>query len=220
MRLMLRFLLVCGLLSSILYIVIDVVGALNYPDYDYSAQAISEMSASGAPTADLLAPFYRVWSLLFLAFTAGVWLVGRFLHPLRWSAGFMIAVAIVGSGFALFPMNERSAEPTFSDTMHLLIAGATIVLLSGSILAGGKAFRGWFWRYSVATVGVMLLFFIVTMRDVPNVAVDLPTPYMGINERVSMAAWLMWIAVLSVRLLRGGHPEVSASGSTDGRALP
>ena len=49
-----RGLLLCGLLSSVLYVIIDVIGAVNYLGYDYSAQAISEMSAVGAPTAILL----------------------------------------------------------------------------------------------------------------------------------------------------------------------
>ena len=207
-----RGLLLCGLLSSVLYPVVDIIGAMNYPGYNYSAQAISEMSAIGAPTAGFLAPFYRTWSLLFVAFTAGVWLIGRSRRPLRWSAGFMIAVAVVGSGFSLFPMNERSAERTISDTMHLLIAAATMLLLSAAILAGARAFGGGFRRYSVATVIVMLIFFILTLRDVPNVAADLPTPYMGLNERVSMAAWLLWIAVLSIQLLRGGMAEAVTKG--------
>jgi hypothetical protein len=206
-----RSLLLCGLLSSVLYVAIDFVGALSYPGYDYSAQAISEMSAIGAPTTDLLAPLYRVWSLLFLAFTAGVWTVGRMRHPLRWCAGLMIAVAVVGSGFSLFPMTQRSAAPTFSDTMHLVVAGATMLLLSGAILAGGMAFERGFRRYSAATVGVMLVFFVQTMRDVPSVAADLPTPYMGLNERVSMVAWLLWIAALSVQVLRTGRTTTPAN---------
>ncbi len=206
-----RALILCGLLSSVLYVIIDLVGALNYPGYDYSAQAISEMSAIGAPTAALLAPFYRTWSVLFLGFTAGVWLVGRTRHQLRWSAGFMIAVAVVGSGLSLFPMNQRSAEPTSSDTMHLLFAGATMFLLSAAILTGAQAVGRRFRYYSAATVLVMLLFFALTMRDVPNVGADLPTPYMGLNERISMAAWLLWIAALSVRLLTSRKSERTGS---------
>jgi hypothetical protein len=157
------------------------------------------MSAVGAPTTDLLAPWYRAWSVLFLAFTAGVWIIGRGRSQLRWCAVLLLAVGIVGSGFALFPMSQRTAEPTFSDTMH--IVGITMLLLSAAILAGVQAFGRGFRRYSAVTVVVMLGFFLVTMRDVPNVAADLPTPYTGLNERVSMAAWLVWIAVFSVKLV-------------------
>jgi hypothetical protein len=206
LSLFVRTLLLCGAASSVLYPIIDVIGAGSYPGYDYSAQAISEMSAIGAPTASLLAPWYALWSILFLAFTLGVWIVGRTRRPLRWCAAFLLAVAIVGSGFSLFPMSQRSAVPTFSDTMHLVVAGAIMLLLSAAILAGARSFERGFRRYSAATVIVMLIFFLVTMRDVPNVAADLPTPYMGLSERVSMAAWLLWIALFSVKLSRTTLP--------------
>jgi len=202
-----RALLLCGVASSVLYPIIDLIGAAHYPGYDCSAQAISEMSAIGASTAAFLAPWYALWSMLFLAFTLGVWIVGRARHPLRSCAVLLLAVAIVGSGFSLFPMSQRSADPTFSDTMHLVVAGATMLLLSAAILAGARPFERGFRLYSAATVGVMLLFFLVTMRDVPNVAADLPTPYMGLSERIGMAAWLLWIAVLSVKLLRTSMPR-------------
>lgn len=206
-----RALLMCGAASSILYVIIDVIGAVSYPGYDYSAQAISEMSAIGAPTASLLAPWYALWSILFLAFTLGVWIVGRARRSLRWCAALLLAVAIVGSGLSLFPMSQRSAVPTFSDTVHLVVAGATMVLLSAAILAGAGSFERGFRHYSAATVGVMLIFFLVTMRDVPNVAADFPTPYMGISERISMAAWLLWIAVFSVKLLRTSMPATHSN---------
>jgi hypothetical protein len=206
-----RAFVLCGLCSSILYLAIDIGGALRFPGYDYAAQAISEMSAIGAPTADLLAPFYRAWSLLFLAFILSLWRLGRSRPPLRRSAAFLVGVAVVGTGFALFPMNQRSATPTFSDTMHLLIAGATILLLAGAMLTAARAFGRGFRIYSSASAAVMLIFFVLTMRDVPNVAADLPTPNMGLNERVSMAAWLFWIAVLSLRLWRSGGSPVPAT---------
>jgi hypothetical protein len=202
-----RGLLLCGAASSILYPIIDLIGAVNYPGYDYSAQAISEMSATGAPTASLLVPWYSLWSILFLAFTLGVWIVGRTRRPLRWCAALLLAVAIVGFGFSLFPMSQRSAVPTFSDTMHLVVAGAIMLLLSAAILTGARAFDGSFGIHSATTVIVMLLFFIATLRDVPNVAADLPTPYMGLSERISMAAWLLWIALFSVKLLRTSTPR-------------
>jgi hypothetical protein len=112
-------------------------------------------------------------------------------------------------------MNERSADRTLSDTMHLIVAATTMLLLCAAILAGRNAFEARFRRYSVATVVLMLLFFALTIRDVPNVAAHLPTPFMGFNERISMAAWLLWIAVLSVKLLRSSETSdfIAAPGA-------
>ena len=195
-------LLACGATSSTVYVVTDVVGAVTYPGYNYAAQAISEMSAIGAPTAELLAPYYRLFSILFLAFAGGVWWVGQRQPELRWSAGFMFAVGAAGTGFSLFPMNMRGVERSFSDAMHLVVAVVTMVLLSGAIISGGKAFGRRFRAYSAATVALMLAFFALTLADAAAVAVNAPTPFMGINERISMAAWLLWFFVFSLKLLR------------------
>ena len=199
---LLAILLTCGALSSVIYVIADVVGAVSYPGYNYAAQAISEMSAIGAPTTELLAPYYRIFSILFVGFAVGVWLTCSRDHALRWSAAFMFAVAVVGVGFSVFPMNMRGVERTFSDTMHLIVAAVTMVLLSGAILSGSKAFDHSFRTYSQSTVAIMLAFFVLTLSDAPRVAANDPTPFMGINERVSMFAWLLWIAVLSMNLLR------------------
>ena len=201
-----RALLTCGVLSSLVYAVTDVVGALSYPRYGYAAQAISEMSAIGAPTAKFLAPFYATFSALFLAFAAGVWREGSSRRALRWSAGFLLGVAVLGIGFSIFPMNPRGVERTLSDTMHLLIAGATMGLLSGAIVCGMRPFGLPFRRYSAGTVIVMLAFFGLTLLDAPNLAADRPTPFMGLNERICMTAWLLWIAVFSMRLRHAALP--------------
>ena len=45
-----RLLLSCGLVSSLLYVATDICAALGWHGYDYTAQAISEYGAIGAPT--------------------------------------------------------------------------------------------------------------------------------------------------------------------------
>jgi hypothetical protein len=201
-RPLIRVLLLCGLLSSLLYAVVDIVGILSYPGYDVSAQAISEMSAVGAPTRGLLAPFYAAFSLLFVAFAAGVWLAGRERRLLRWAASFLLGVTLVGAGLSFFPMTMRGLDRTPSDATHLLFAAATMILLAGAMVSGAGAFGRRFRLYSAASVAFMLLFFVITMLDVPNVAANRPTPFMGLNERLCMAVWLAWMAVFSLRLLR------------------
>ena len=195
-------LLACGLLSSLLYVAADIFAALRYPGYDYGAQAISEMSAKGAPTAELLAPIYTLYSILFALFGAGVWLAAGRNRAIRVGAGFIIAVAALGIGWAIFPMNARGTERTLTDTMHLVMGAASTVLLIGAILSGAAALGRNFRLYSTMTVVLMLGFGYLMSLDVPRVAAGQPTPYLGITERVTMASWLLWMAVFSVTLLR------------------
>jgi len=194
-------LLLCGAAASLVYVSSDVIGALSYPGYDYSSQAISEMSAIGAPTAELLAPFYTGFSVLFAAFAAGIWLAADGRRSLRWSAGLLIAIAALGIAWAFFPMSMRGAGRSTTDAMHLMLSGMTMLLLAGAVAAGAASFGRTFRIYSVATVLAMIAFFGLTMLDARHIDTR-ATPYMGINERVSMAAWLLWMAVFSLALYR------------------
>ena len=203
-------LLLCGAAASLVYVSSDLVGALSYPGYDYASQAISEMSAIGAPTTELLAPFYTAFSVLFAAFAAGVWLAAGGRRSLRWSAGLLIAVAALGIAWAFFPMSMRGAGRTTTDTMHLALSGVTMALLAGAAATGAEAFGKTFRTYSAATVLVMIAFFVLTLLDARHIDTG-ATPYMGIKERVSMAAWLLWIAVFSIALYRrNGAPSPEA----------
>ena len=45
-----RSLLVCGILSSLLWVAGDIAGSLSYVGYSYVDYSVSELSAIGAPT--------------------------------------------------------------------------------------------------------------------------------------------------------------------------
>src|SRR5687768_9149420 len=102
-----RALLVCGIVSTLLYFAIDAFGALSYPGYDYAAQTISEMSAVGAPTRFLLAPLYLIYTLLLLAFAFGVGASAGERRGVRMAANLLAGVGLVGLVLAFFPMQMR-----------------------------------------------------------------------------------------------------------------
>jgi hypothetical protein len=196
-----RMMLACGVLSSLLYAVIDIVGALSWPGYDPRSQAISELSAIGAPTAELIAPLQTLYNILLVTFGGGVWLVAEDRKTLRWCGGLIIALASLGIGWALFPMNMRGAERGLTDSMHLVMGALSITLILSAIAMGAAASGRLFRLYSAATVLVTLSFGYLTTLDVPRVEAGLPTPLLGVNERIMMASWLLWMAALSAKLL-------------------
>ena len=68
-----KVLLVCGIMSSLLYIATDIIAAtMLYPGYSYTSQQVSELSAIGAPTKSLWIAMSSVWSPLVIAFCIGV----------------------------------------------------------------------------------------------------------------------------------------------------
>jgi hypothetical protein len=67
---------------------------------------------------------------------------------------------------------------------------------------GGAAFGKRFRLYSAATVVIILVSGLLVGRDAPRVEANLPTPWIGLTERILIFAYLLWIAVLAIKLWR------------------
>ena len=67
-----KALLVCGILSSMLYVATDVLGGMRYEGYRFTSQAISELMATGAPSEAFVDPLFITYGVLALAFGVGV----------------------------------------------------------------------------------------------------------------------------------------------------
>jgi hypothetical membrane protein len=67
-----NLLLICGILSSLLYVGTDILAGMLWEGYSFTHQAVSELSAIGAPTRPLVVPLYFVYDVLMIAFGLGV----------------------------------------------------------------------------------------------------------------------------------------------------
>ena len=197
-------LLVCGIISSLLYIGTDVFAALSYEGYSYTSQTVSELIAIGAPTRPVVASLMLTYGLLIFAFAVGVWRSAGENHALRFVAAGLIGKEVLGSIVTLsFPIHMRGIEGTLSDTMHglLTLAGSLcyLVAIGFGAAALGKRFR----LYSVVTILILVVFGILAGLEIPRLTANLPTPWLGVWERTNIFAAMLWIAVLAVTLLRG-----------------
>jgi hypothetical protein len=68
-----KVLLVCGILSSLLYVGMNVIAAVLYEGYSPTSQSVSELSAIGAPTRPLWLLLGIPYALLATAFGWGLW---------------------------------------------------------------------------------------------------------------------------------------------------
>ena len=67
-----RALLICGIVSSFLYVGMNVLVPMRWPAYSSASQTVSELSAIGAPTRSLWVPLGIVYTVLMAAFGWGV----------------------------------------------------------------------------------------------------------------------------------------------------
>jgi uncharacterized protein DUF998 len=196
-----RELLVCGIASSVAYIAADVLGALHWEGYRYTAQAISELSAIGAPSRRLVAPLFFCYTVLALLFGLAVWHRAGGTGRLRVAGGALIAIGLLDLLAPFFPMHLRGSEITWTDTMHKILTGVTVVLIVLAIGFAATAFGKRFRLYSTATILILLGFGTMAAGYAPRIEAGLPTPWLGVLERICVFSYLLWQAALAVLLL-------------------
>lgn len=200
-------LLICGIMSSLLYVVMSVIVPIQWENYSSASQTVSELSAIGAPTRLIWVLPGIVYTLLVVAFGLGVRESAQANRPLRIVGGLIVAYGIIGLGWPLAPMHLRevlaSGGRTQSDTMHIVFTVVTVILMLLAIGFGTAAFGKRFRLYSIVTIAVLFVFGSLTGMEAPRIDANLPTPWIGVWERINIGVFLLWIVVLAIVLLRG-----------------
>jgi hypothetical protein len=201
-------LLMCGVAYSVSFVAFgDVLPGLLDRGYDPLDQTISELSARGASTRPLLAALGLLWSGLLIAFGIGVLRAANGNPPLRVTGGLLIAHGVVSVQWLWFPMTARddiiSGSTRWNDAGHLALVACSGLFALAEIGCGAAAFERRFRVYSILTAVTALVFGALTSTQAANLVEGRSTPLMGLYERVGVGAWLLWITVLSVILLRG-----------------
>jgi len=212
-----RALLVCGVLSSLVYVGIDQLAAVRYGGYhSFTTQTISELGARGAPTRAMVNPLLIVYDLLTIAFGVGVWSAARGGRALRVTGAMLIALGALGlPGPWLFPMNLRGVG---GDMPHIVGTAMMVLLIAAAMVSGAFARgRGFRW-YSFATVLATVVLGLLTSVQAKGLVTGAPTPWIGLAERACIGAFLLWVAVLALALRRAEGTPTTTSGRGEGVA--
>jgi hypothetical protein len=199
-RVLRKVLLACGGLASVLWVGTDILAAIRYEGYRYADQAVSELSAIGAPTRAFVVPLIAIHSVLALAFGFGVWAAARHGRPLRFTGGLLIGLGIVDVLAPLFPMPLDGNLQ--QEALHLIHTGLTVLLMLLAIGFGATANGRWFLVFSITTIVVLVLLGAWAGLKAPGVAADRPIPWFGARERINIYGYMLWRLVLAIGLLR------------------
>jgi Protein of unknown function (DUF998) len=198
----------CGIVSSVLYVATDVIASLRYPGYSYADQQISELLAEGAPSRPFMVAFNLIpYDLLVVAFAVGIWTLAGRTRAGRITAVLLVGFAVFGTVTGLFFNMDRreviaAGQDTLRSAMHL--PGTAVMALCILLAMGfgsrlhGKRFR----YYSYGTIATVLGFGLLVATQAGQLAANQPTPWMGLEERVSSYGMMLWTALLAVGLLR------------------
>lgn len=194
-----KVLLVCGILSSLWYVAINIYVPMVYEGYSFASFTVSELSAIDAPTRKLWIALVIIYPFLFGAFGFGVLRAARESRSLRIVGTLIIGYCIVNVYWP--PMHMRGHEPTLTDTLHIVWAGVTVILMMTMMGFGSTAFGKGFRIYSLGSIGLHIVFGILTSTEAPNIPTNGPTPMIGTWERINIAVFMVWVVVLALVLL-------------------
>ncbi len=191
-----------GILSSLCYAAANVTGPMHWPGYSSLHQAVSELSAIGAPSRPAVLPWFIAYSVFALAFGIGVWQAGTDNRALRRAGAALVILGLIDIGGPLFPMNMRGSEPAWTDAMHIALTVVTVAVILAAMAFAAPAFAKGFRLYSILSILVMVVFGAVAGLQGPHIATGEPTYWMGVYERINIGGYLLWQAVLAFLLMR------------------
>jgi hypothetical protein len=84
--------------------------------------------------------------------------------------------------------------------MHVVFASVVSLFIMLAIGFGANALGKRFRWYSLATLATLVACGAMTFREAPSVAANLPTPWIGVFERIDVGGYLVWVAVLAAAL--------------------
>jgi len=88
------------------------------------------------------------------------------------------------------------------DTWHMIITIVNVLLILLIIGFGATAFGKRFRLYSIGTILLLVVFGTLAGLDGPRLAANLPTPWLGVTERINIFGYMLWVVALAVALLR------------------
>lgn len=193
-----------GIIGLLSYTIAVIFAPAAYPNYDWMAQAISDLSAQNAPSRDLwdqLASLYGPASIVSVTMVC-VFIQSKLNKSMRMGIylfGIMSWISMIG--YSMFPLSDSGYAGAFQDKMHIFIVTPIVILLSiislifitkGGI--GDSQFRS-LAVWAGICLGMMMVGSIGTMI--------VPKEYFGIAERMSVFSVPIFNAILGIYLYQG-----------------
>ncbi|MHB1345563.1 MAG: DUF998 domain-containing protein [Thermoleophilia bacterium] len=195
---LIRVLLLCGVASSVVYSVTEILASMRWAGYHWADRMVSDLLAVSAPTRSFIVGPMLAYNALVLAFGIGVWLSRR-NRAQGVTAILLIAYAIAGViGLLVFPLDYNRAGS--GAAMHMVATFTLIILMFAFIVSAAVGSGRGFRIYSVLTVLIIIGGAVLSGMQVPRLEAGLPTPGLGLFERLNIYAMLLWVIAYSVTL--------------------
>ena len=175
-----------GIVSFVSYATAVIFAPLAYPGYDWMSRAVSDLSASNAPSLVLwhqLSSLYAPAGMVCIMMVC-VAIQGKLNKILRLGIYIFAVMCWISTiGFGMFPLSESNAiGATFQDVMHIAVTFVVVVLSIASLvllMIGGYRKKRFVSLAICATTALSLMFVGAIGTGVA------PSEYFGIFQRFS-----------------------------------
>jgi hypothetical protein len=198
-----RVLLLCGVISPLIYLGATIVGGAMRPGYNHMVDTVSELMSPGSPNKPLMHALFTASAVCGTLFGVGVWQFvrasGRSTTSAAIAAALLIIVGLVNIlTAAVFPQDPIGAPATFPGKMHIILVGALSVMSMSATLLLGLWSRqvdvpAGYGAYTLASLSVMLLTGLIAVATGGS-------RWMGLTERLTVGAVLQWNLITAWRL--------------------
>ena len=197
---LINWLCLTGVISIIFYLLHDIVGAINYPGYNSFSQAVSDLTATDAPSFAIASGYvtvYKILSCLCLAllcilikneanksFRLGVYLFSTMNY-------------ISAIGYALFPLSNAGYDGSVQSFIHVYILTSIVVILSiiSLILIAVGSLKG---SNKHKLLGILAIVSLILMFIGAVGSANVPKEIFGIFERFSTYSAVVFTGILGI----------------------
>ena len=197
---------ICGIISLLSYTAMVVFSPLAYPGYDWLSMAVSDLSAVGAPSAELAGQLNALYGPCGLVSIMAVCVASQNLKTkvLRLGIYFFAAMEWISDvGYKLFPWVADADSSQPQNIMHLIVTALVVIFsLTALILSiiGAK-------KEGMKSLFISACVCLAAMLLGPVGTGIMPKAVFGLFERFSTFSAVTFNAVLGTFLLLGKFGE-------------
>ena len=194
---LINLLCLCGVISIVFYLLHDIIGAINYPGYNWMSQAVSDLTAADAKSFVVASGFTTVYKILHcLALALVCILVKDERKSLRAGIYLYTLMGFISSiGYALFPLSSAGYDGSVQSFIHVYVITIIVVLLSiiSLVIIAIGAFKSKYKLLGILAIISLCLMFIGAVGSQ-----IVPKEIFGIIERFSTYSAVIFNGVLGI----------------------
>lgn len=200
----LHYLSLSGAVGVAFYTAHVILGGFLANGYSHIKQTISELTASGAPNADLLTILTTIYGFLLVVFSICTYIIfKRNKENKATTVGALLLIIMELTsfvGYFLFPIDGAGTIMNFQNIMHIVVTGVVVLCTIASSYSMGI---GLMRSEKHKKIGILILTcaIIITVFGISTPAIMANNlGFSGLTERINIFSLQTWLFVLSIYL--------------------